>query len=122
MRTGWDIESGWDNAVAMLPGRAELVIAVGDGATEAAARLRERGVRAIGALRLEQAASALERELEAGDVILLHGATRQHLRRIKVLLERGSLGCRVRLCALHWLCEDCPHLHGSPPESVVIER
>ena len=51
--------------------------------------------------------------------MLLHGATRQHLRRIKVLLEKGSVGCRVKRCSLHLLCDDCPWLHATPPESAT---
>jgi UDP-N-acetylmuramoyl-tripeptide--D-alanyl-D-alanine ligase len=117
-----DIDAGWKQAIELLPGRAELVIAVGEGADSASERLRESGIESLSALRFEAAAEALDGALAAGDVVLLHGATRQHLRRVKLRLERGSVGCRVRLCTLHWLCDDCPHLHGTPPEHVVIER
>jgi UDP-N-acetylmuramoyl-tripeptide--D-alanyl-D-alanine ligase len=119
-----ELEAGWRGAAALLPGRAELVIAVGRGAGALAAALvatpLERSVHPFAAF--QEATTALQAELRSGDVVLLHGANQQHLRRIKVLLEQGSVGCRVKRCALHWLCEDCPHLHAEPPNGVVLDR
>ncbi len=118
-----ELEAGWGGAVELLPGRAEVVIAVGRGADALAAALRrarfDGSAHAFAAF--EEATAALQAELRPGDVVLLHGATQQHLRRIKVLLEEGSVGCRVKRCSLHWLCDDCPHLHHSPPQSVIVE-
>jgi UDP-N-acetylmuramoyl-tripeptide--D-alanyl-D-alanine ligase len=118
------LEAGWLSAAELLPGRTELVIAVGRSTETLVAGLA--GTPLEGSVRpfetFESAAAALRAELRAGDVILLHGATQQHLRRIKVLLEQGTVGCRVKRCSLHWLCDDCPHLHAEPPESVVLER
>jgi UDP-N-acetylmuramoyl-tripeptide--D-alanyl-D-alanine ligase len=110
-----ELEAGWRGAAELLPGRAEFVIAVGRGAEALADALAgsplEGSVRAFAAF--EDATAALQAEdLGPGDVVLLHGATWQHLRRIKVLLEEGSVGCRVTLCSLHLLCDDCPHLHA----------
>lgn len=118
------VEDGWRRAAELLPGRAEVVIAVGE-RSEMLADLLD-GAPAPSAVeaheRFEEAATALERIVEPGDVILLHGGTRDHLRRIKIQIERGSVGCRVRRCSLHWLCEDCPHLDSGPPDLVVLER
>jgi UDP-N-acetylmuramyl pentapeptide synthase len=119
-----DLEAGWLGAAELLPGRAELVIAVGRHTETLVAGLV--GTPLEGSVRsfetFEGATAALRAELRAGDLVLLHGATQQHLRRIKVLLEQGTVGCRVKRCSLHWLCDDCPHLHAEPPESVVLER
>jgi UDP-N-acetylmuramoyl-tripeptide--D-alanyl-D-alanine ligase len=117
------LEAGWRAAAELLPGRAELVIAVGRDADALPVALA--GTSLDGSAHayadFEAAAAALQAELRPGKVILLHGANNQHLRRIKVLLEQGSVGCRVKRCSLHWLCDDCPHLHASPPETVVLE-
>lgn len=117
-----ELEWGWANAAELLPGRAEMVIAVGAGADRLAAALAEGELEVSDHLRLEPAAKLLRELVAEGDVVLLHGATYQHLRRLRVLAEEEGLGCRVRLCSLHWLCDDCPHLHGEPPASVVVER
>jgi hypothetical protein len=119
-----DLETGWRGAAELLPGRAELVIAMGRFTDTLVAGLEgtplEGSVRPVASF--EDAAAELRAELGAGDVVLLNGSIELHLRRIKLLLEQGSVGCRVKRCSLRWLCEECPHLHADPPESVVLER
>jgi UDP-N-acetylmuramoyl-tripeptide--D-alanyl-D-alanine ligase len=119
-----DLEAGWRGAAELLPGRAEMVIAMGRFTDTLVAELEgtplEGSVRPVGSF--EDAAAELRAELGAGDVVLLNGSIQLHLRRIKLLLEQGSIGCRVKRCSLRWLCDDCPHLHAEPPESVVLER
>lgn len=116
------LERGWASAAELLPGKAEVVIAVGRGAADLRDRLAGSGIEASAHSGVEAAAAALAAAAGEDDVILLHGATQQHLRRIKVLLEEGALGCRVARCRLHWLCEDCPYLQSRPPDRIVVER
>ncbi|MFL5867363.1 MAG: Mur ligase family protein [Thermoleophilaceae bacterium] len=120
-----DLEAGWRAAAELLPGRADTVIAVGRHADVLAAELGgtplEHSARAVETFQEATAALRAE-ELRSGDVVLLQGATRQHLRRIKLLLEKGSVGCRVKRCSLHLLCNECPYLEAGPPESVVEAR
>ncbi len=115
-----ELNEGWRNVAELAGGRAELVIAIGRGSGVVESALTGSRTEARSYERFEQGAAALADAMREGDVILLHGATQQHLRRLKILLEQGEVGCRVRRCRLHWLCEDCPHLHGTPPPSVII--
>ena len=72
--------------------------------------------------RVEDAAVLLAETAAPGDVILLHGATRQHFRRIAMLLARDPVGCNVRRCVFHWFCHECLYLRSGPPGSCVEAR
>jgi UDP-N-acetylmuramyl pentapeptide synthase len=104
-----------------LRGSADLVVAVGRGGPFLRAQLAgtELADRLICVERVEEAAEALEGELSEGDVVLLHGATRQHLERVKMLLDGEEVGCLVRRCVFRWACTGCPHLRPGPPAHVV---
>lgn len=69
--------------------------------------------------RVEDAAALLAHLASPGDVVLVHGATRQHLQRIALLLARKPVGCNVRRCVFHWLCQECIYLRSRPPDACV---
>jgi UDP-N-acetylmuramyl pentapeptide synthase len=69
--------------------------------------------------RVEDAAAFLASVAAPGDVILVHGSTRQHLRRIALLLARAEVSCNVRRCVFHWLCHECIYLRSRPPDSCI---
>jgi UDP-N-acetylmuramyl pentapeptide synthase len=75
--------------------------------------------RLVAVPRVEDAAAFLAAVAAPGDVILVHGATRQHLRRVALLLARAPVGCTVRRCVFHWLCHECVYLRSRPPDSCV---
>ena len=101
-----------------LAATVDLVVAVGRGGpllrTGSGA-----GPKVVAATRVEDAAAILAGIAGPGDMILVNGATRQHLRRIRLLLAREPVGCNVRRCVFHWLCTDCIYLRSRPPESCV---
>lgn len=105
----------------LLPGRADMVVAVGRAGPPLAELLTGTalGQRVHSVVRVGDAAALLRDELGEGDVALLHGALRQHLQRVELLLDGAAIGCHVQRCTLHVLCADCGHLrHGPPPELV----
>lgn len=102
--------------LAALLGRVDHVIAIGP-AGPRLARLLDGHPPADVANRVEEAAGILKRELGAGDVALVKGATRQHLQRIQLLLQRAEVGCTVRRCVFHWTCDRCIYLRTGPPAS-----
>lgn len=101
-----------------LAGTADLVVAVG----RAGPLLREclgADARLVTVQRVEDAAAFLAAVAAPGDVVLVHGSTRQHLRRVALLLARAPVGCTVRRCVFHWLCTECIYLRSRPPDSCV---
>jgi UDP-N-acetylmuramyl pentapeptide synthase len=69
--------------------------------------------------RTEEVAELLDGELREGDVVLVHGARRQHLERVALLLGGERVGCRVRRCRLQWDSADCCWIESGPPERQV---
>ena len=108
---------GYEGLADDLAGAADLVVAVGRSGPVLRDRLDCAGL--VEVPRVEDAAAFLAREARLGDVVLVHGATRQHLGRIALLLAREPVGCNVRRCVFHWLCDDCLYLRSGPPESCV---
>jgi len=105
----------------LLPASADMVVAVGRGGPPLADLLRgtalEQHLHPVD--RVDEAAALLRRELREGDVVLLHGALRQHLQRVELLLDGADVGCRVQRCTLHVLCSDCGYLRDGPPAALV---
>jgi UDP-N-acetylmuramoyl-tripeptide--D-alanyl-D-alanine ligase len=97
---------------------ADLTVAVGRCAPFLGASFAAKGS-FVAVPRVEDAAAFLANMAAPGDVILVHGATRQHLRRVALLLARGPVGCTVRRCVFHWLCHECIYLRSGPPASCV---
>jgi len=97
----------------------EVVIVVGDSGLAQALERRGFAGRLLRTTRVEDTAETLAAVSEAGDVVLLHASTHQHLVRVRLLLEGADVRCRVRRCKLHWFCTDCPWLTAGPPPGVV---
>jgi UDP-N-acetylmuramoyl-tripeptide--D-alanyl-D-alanine ligase len=97
---------------------ADVIVAVGRCGPLLRARLGE-DARLVAVPRVEDAAAFLGSAAAPGDVILVHGSTRQHLRRVALLLARAPVGCNVRRCVFHWLCQDCIYLRSGPPASCI---
>ena len=106
---------------ASLERVADRVVAVGRCGPPLRALLAGSGLEAeFAAVRDAHAAAAhLEGNLGPGDVLLVHGAARQHLNRIAMLLDGREVGCRVARCTYHWRCDDCPFLATGPPPDRV---
>lgn len=109
---------GYGGLAEALARTADLTVAVGRGGPVLRARLGRDGA-FVAVHRVEDAAAFLADVASPGDVILVHGATRQHLGRIALLLAREPVGCNVRRCVFHWSCEECLYLRSGPPESCV---
>jgi hypothetical protein len=62
--------------------------------------------------RLEAAVQLLERELQAGDVVLIKGRTNQRLERVALALQGRQVGCTITACPAHSAqeCASCPML------------
>jgi UDP-N-acetylmuramoyl-tripeptide--D-alanyl-D-alanine ligase len=59
----------------------------------------------------QQAAEALQKILQPGDVVLLKGRDTQKLDRVRLTLEGYRVSCDIRFCNVRTLaCEDCPML------------
>lgn len=102
--------------LAELLCEVDIVVAVGRAGPPLARLLADR-VSAHAVSRVDEAAAILKRELRAGDVALVQGAARQHLRRIQLLLEGAEVGCMVRRCVFHWRCDQCIYVRAGPPAS-----
>lgn len=102
----------------LLHDRADLIVAVGRGAPLLQSLLGDEK-RVVSAPRIEDAAALIATEAAEGDVFLVHGASHQHLERIRLLLGREPVGCTVRRCILHWRCDECLYLGSGPPASCV---
>jgi UDP-N-acetylmuramoyl-tripeptide--D-alanyl-D-alanine ligase len=109
---------GYEGLAEALAHTADLTVAVGRCGPPLRDRLGRNG-RFVAVHRVEDAAVFLAHVASPGDVILVHGATRQHLQRIALLLAREQVGCNVRRCVFHWLCEECIYLRSGPPDSCV---
>ena len=60
---------------------------------------------------VQQAAAALQKLLQPGDVLLLKGRRPQKLDRVRMILEGRSVGCDLTCCDIRTMdCEDCPML------------
>jgi UDP-N-acetylmuramyl pentapeptide synthase len=58
-----------------------------------------------------QAAEALTRIVQAGDVVLVKGRDTQMLDRVRLILEGRRVSCDIRFCNIHTIaCERCPML------------
>lgn len=58
-----------------------------------------------------QAAQALAKVVQPGDVVLLKGRDTQKLERVHLILEGHQVGCDIRFCNLRAMsCADCPML------------
>jgi UDP-N-acetylmuramoyl-tripeptide--D-alanyl-D-alanine ligase len=102
----------------ILAATTDLTIAVGRAAPLLRGSFPD-ATRFVAVPRVEDAAARLADVAAAGDVILVHGATRQHLRRVALLLRRAPVGCTVRRCVFHWFCHECIYLRTRPPASCV---
>jgi UDP-N-acetylmuramoyl-tripeptide--D-alanyl-D-alanine ligase len=71
---------------------------------------------------VDDTAETLDGRLHEGDVVLIHGSTRRHLGRVKMILDGERVGCRVQQCALQVLCRDCSHLRSGPPPALIEIR
>jgi UDP-N-acetylmuramoyl-tripeptide--D-alanyl-D-alanine ligase len=109
---------GYDGLAEALADTADLTVAVGRSGPPLRDRLGRNGG-FVAVHRVEDAAAYLAGVASPGDVVLVHGATRQHLQRIALLLARGPVGCNVRRCVFHWLCQECIYLRSGPPASCV---
>ncbi|HEX8013144.1 MAG TPA: UDP-N-acetylmuramoyl-tripeptide--D-alanyl-D-alanine ligase [Casimicrobiaceae bacterium] len=59
----------------------------------------------------QQAAEALGKLLQPGDVVLIKGRNTQMLDRIRLILQGRRVGCNITFCNVHTLyCNDCPML------------
>ncbi|MDX6511357.1 MAG: Alr-MurF fusion protein [Gaiellaceae bacterium] len=107
----------YEPVAAALPGRADLVVAVGSSALVYERLLAgtplEGGVLACPGV--AETAETLQRTLRPGDVALVTGSTWQHLQRVQLLLDGAEVACRVRACRLSWRCDVCPALTSGPP-------
>lgn len=109
---------GYARLAEVLERSADLMVAVGRSGPVLRDRLG-RGASFVAVDRVEDAAALLGRLALPGDVVLVHGATRQHLQRIALLLARKPVGCNVRRCVFHWLCQECIYLRSRPPDACV---
>jgi UDP-N-acetylmuramoyl-tripeptide--D-alanyl-D-alanine ligase len=109
--------AGYAELAELLGNSVDLVVPVGRAAPILEGLLDETPV--APSARVEDAAAFLAHEIRKGDVVLVHGPTRQHLERIRMLLERQPVGCSVRRCVFHWHCPDCIYLDSGPPASCV---
>jgi UDP-N-acetylmuramyl pentapeptide synthase len=66
---------------------------------------------ADGGRTVQQAAAALEKMLQPGDVVLLKGRRPQKLDRIRMILQGRPVRCDIPFCDIRTMeCEDCPML------------
>jgi len=116
-----DVDTLRPLATALEAARVDRVLVVGECAEPLRELLTDSALAArFSALRdVDEAADALEGSLGPGDVVLIHSDTRQHLGRVKMILDGERVGCRVRRCRLHVLCRDCSHLRAGPPAALV---
>lgn len=95
---------------------ADLVVFVGEKASELAAAGRDAGI-PKSALRAfpstKDCAAFLRTSLSQGDVALLKGLTLEHLHRI-YYAQIGEVGCWVQPCDRRLECDDCPDLNFRP--------
>jgi UDP-N-acetylmuramoyl-tripeptide--D-alanyl-D-alanine ligase len=109
---------GYRQLAEALARSADLTVALGRSGPALRDRLgRDGGFVALD--RVEDAAALLAHVASPGDVVLVHGATRQHLQRIALLLARKPVGCNVRRCVFHWRCHECIYLRSRPPDACV---
>ena len=60
---------------------------------------------------VHDAAEALRRMLQPGDVLLIKGRGPEKLDRVRLLLEGRKVGCEIRYCSFRTIeCADCPML------------
>ena len=60
---------------------------------------------------VQQAAAALQKMLQPGDVLLLKGRRPQKLDRVRMILQGRRVGCDIPFCDIRTMeCEDCPML------------
>ena len=112
------VADGYAQLAEALERSADLTVAVGGSGPALRDHLgRDGGFVAVE--RVEDAAALLAHLVSPGDVVLVHGATRQHLQRIALLLARKQVGCNVRRCVFHWLCHECIYLRSRPPAACV---
>jgi len=108
---------------AALPACADILISVGRSGPPFTELLR--GTPLAGCHTsvdtVDAAVSALA-DLREGDLVLVHGATRQHLKRIKLILDGIDVGCRVRRCTFPQPCPDCRFLSSEPPARNIEAR
>ncbi|MGH8713345.1 MAG: Mur ligase family protein [Casimicrobiaceae bacterium] len=58
-----------------------------------------------------QAAEALDRVLQPGDVLLIKGRSPEKLDRVRLILEGRAVGCEIRYCSFRTIeCDECPML------------
>lgn len=109
--------AGYAELAELLGNSVDLVVPVGRSAPILQGLLN--GMPVAPSARVEDAAAFLAHEVRRGDVVLVHGPCRQHLERIRLLLERQAVGCSVRRCVFHWRCPECLYLDSGPPASCV---
>ncbi len=60
---------------------------------------------------VHQAAAALQKMLQPGDVLLIKGRRPQKLDRVRMILQGRRVGCDIPFCDIRTMdCEDCPML------------
>lgn len=111
--------SGWRDSYralgARVAGMASLLVVVGHGLAAYSSGARRAGMpkSAIidGGRTPRQAADALGKLLQPGDVVLIKGRHPQMLDRVRLILQGRRVRCDIRSCGLRTMrCEQCPML------------
>lgn len=91
---------------------SEMAVFIGEHAEESARAAVDAGMdpRHAHSLRYaEEVPSLLQRELQAGDLVLLKGMFSDHLSRL-YFAQLGTVACWKKVCPKMTLCDDCPEL------------